>query len=91
MGETTTVKGETEQQEVRPKEKERNAVPRIEVIEDFCKGCEICVVMCPKNVLEMRPDPTRWVGAIVKVVRPEDCTRCMLCEVHCPDFAIKVY
>ncbi|MDZ7373248.1 MAG: 4Fe-4S binding protein [candidate division KSB1 bacterium] len=63
----------------------------MEVIADFCKGCEICVVMCPRNVLEMRPDPTRWVGAIVEVVRPEACTRCMLCEVHCPDFAIKVY
>jgi|YelNatPaOPRAMG01_1025707.scaffolds.fasta_scaffold00027_27 2-oxoglutarate ferredoxin oxidoreductase subunit delta len=67
------------------------SLPRIEVIADFCKGCEICVVMCPRNVLEMRADPSRWVGSVVVVVRPEACTRCMLCEVHCPDFAIKVF
>ncbi len=72
------------------KKKEKPA-PRIEVIEEFCKGCNICVDVCPTNVLEMKPDPTRWVGAVVVVARPEACTRCMLCEIHCPDFAIKVY
>lgn len=55
----------------------------ITVNHEWCKGCEICVVFCPKNVLEME-------GGKVKVVRPEDCNRCMLCELRCPDFAISV-
>lgn len=55
----------------------------IEVNAYWCKGCEICVAYCPKNVLEME-------GGKVKVVRPEDCIKCMLCELRCPDFAITV-
>ena len=86
MGETVAV-----EEEKKVQGKKQKPAPRIEVIEDYCKGCEICVALCPTQVLEMKADPTRWVGAIVKVVRPEACTRCMLCEVHCPDFAIKVY
>jgi 2-oxoglutarate ferredoxin oxidoreductase subunit delta len=50
---------------------------------EWCKGCEICVAFCPKGVLEM-------AGGKVAVVRPDDCTKCMLCELRCPDFAISV-
>mgnify|MGYP006277641441 CR=1 FL=1 len=49
----------------------------------WCKGCEICVAFCPKDVLEME-------GGKVKVARPEHCIKCMLCELRCPDFAITV-
>lgn len=49
----------------------------------WCKGCEICVAFCPKDVLVME-------GGKVKVARPEQCIRCMLCELRCPDFAITV-
>ena len=55
----------------------------IEVNLDWCKGCEICVAFCPARVLEME-------RGRVKVARPEDCTRCLLCELRCPDFAITV-
>jgi 2-oxoglutarate ferredoxin oxidoreductase subunit delta len=57
---------------------------RIEVIERNCKGCSICAEFCPKNVLEMDV-------FLVKVARPEDCIKCMQCELLCPDFAIKVH
>jgi 2-oxoglutarate ferredoxin oxidoreductase subunit delta len=50
---------------------------------EWCKGCEICVAFCPEGVLEMK-------GGKVQVVRPEECTKCMLCELRCPDFAITV-
>ncbi len=65
---------------------EQSAVKKPAVITvnvGWCKGCEICVAFCPKNVLEME-------GGKVKVARPEDCNRCMLCELRCPDFAITV-
>lgn len=55
----------------------------IKVTVEWCKGCEICVAFCPKNVLEME-------GGKVTVARPEDCNKCMLCELRCPDFAISV-
>jgi 2-oxoglutarate ferredoxin oxidoreductase subunit delta len=50
---------------------------------EWCKGCEICVTFCPKDVLVME-------GGKVKVARLEDCIKCMLCELRCPDFAITV-
>ena len=49
----------------------------------WCKGCEICVAFCPKDCLEME-------GGKCRVARPEDCIKCMLCELRCPDFAITV-
>ena len=49
----------------------------------WCKGCEICVTFCPRDCLEMD-------GGKCKVARPDDCSKCMLCELRCPDFAITV-
>ena len=49
----------------------------------WCKGCEICVAFCPKDCLVME-------GGKCRAVRPEDCIKCMLCELRCPDFAITV-
>ncbi len=58
--------------------------PKIEIIENYCKGCSICVEFCPTNVLKME-------GFVAKVIHPEACTKCMQCELRCPDFAIKVH
>jgi len=57
---------------------------RIVITPRYCKGCEICVKLCPKSVLEIR-------SFKVNVVRIEDCIDCMQCELRCPDFAIEVY
>lgn len=57
----------------------------ITILPSHCKGdlCKICVEFCPTKVLEM--------GAFhVEVVDINACTKCMLCEVRCPDFAIFV-
>ena len=50
----------------------------------LCKACGICIELCPTHVF----DATELGEAIV--ARPEDCNRCLLCELHCPDFAIEV-
>ncbi len=62
----------------------------VEVNYDLCKGCGLCVHVCPKNVLEMVEDLRVWMGTTAKVMRPEDCIRCKMCEDICPDFAITV-
>ena len=51
--------------------------------ERWCKGCDICVAFCPKNVLALQN------GKLV-VVKPGDCIGCRFCELRCPDFAIDV-
>ena len=45
---------------------------------EWCKGCGICVELCPKKVLEL--DETDKVIA----ARPQDCICCKLCELRCP-------
>jgi 2-oxoglutarate ferredoxin oxidoreductase subunit delta len=63
----------------------------IVIYRHFCKGCEICVEVCPKGVLKMVVATDRWEGAMVEVVDVEACNACMLCEHQCPDFAIEIY
>ena len=57
--------------------------PRIEIKVSWCKGCGLCVDYCNLDVLEMN-------GTLPQVVKVEKCSRCMQCEVICPDFAIRV-
>ncbi len=55
----------------------------IEIREDWCKGCRICVEFCKPGVLDMR-------GLVAVVVDEAACTGCLQCELLCPDFAITV-
>jgi 2-oxoglutarate ferredoxin oxidoreductase subunit delta len=57
---------------------------RLEINPEWCKGCNICVVFCPKDVLEL----DSWGKAVA--VRVEDCIYCGECETRCPDLAITI-
>lgn len=56
----------------------------IDITPAWCKGCDICVRLCPEGVLELGED------RVVRAVAPEACTGCHLCEWLCPDFAIAI-
>ena len=51
---------------------------------DWCKGCNICVALCPTQVLALDEQEKATVIAL------ERCTLCRSCELHCPDLAIEV-
>ncbi len=65
-------------------------VAKIEVDITLCKGCGICVEMCPMKVLKMSEKFGPRGYHYPEVVHPEKCTKCRLCELYCPDFAISV-
>lgn len=48
----------------------------------WCKKCGLCVAVCPRQVLEMEDFP--YVKDLAR------CIGCLMCEMHCPDFAITV-
>ena len=56
----------------------------------LCKGCHICISVCPHGVLK-KADVVDNRGFFLPVVAELDaCRACSLCEMHCPDFAIAV-
>jgi len=62
-----------------------DVVVDLEIIEAWCKGCDICVKLCPERCLALDS------REIVVLKDPEACTGCRLCEWLCPDFAIAVH
>ena len=62
----------------------RQKLKELVIKQEWCKGCGICVALCPKQVLELDAN-----GKSV-AVRPEDCISCKMCELRCPDLAITV-
>ena len=50
----------------------------------WCKGCSLCMGVCPKSVLEMSERLKSTP------VREDDCIGCRQCENVCPDLAITV-
>jgi len=64
----------------------------IEIIIDLekCKGCELCVNACPKNVLEIS-DKSNSMGYFPSQIKnPENCTGCGNCYTVCPDVCIEI-
>jgi 2-oxoglutarate ferredoxin oxidoreductase subunit delta len=51
---------------------------------ELCKACGVCIELCPDKVF----DRDQLGNPVLS--RPEDCSQCLLCELHCPDFAIEV-
>jgi 2-oxoglutarate ferredoxin oxidoreductase subunit delta len=51
---------------------------------ELCKACGVCIELCPDKVFD------RDKLGYPTIARPEECSRCLLCELHCPDFAIEV-
>ena len=58
---------------------------------DTCKGCEVCIPVCPEDVISMSPDVNRKGYHFLQMHNPEACTGCMNCAIVCPDRAIEVY
>ena len=62
----------------------RRAAAVVKIDEAWCKGCDICVALCPERCLALTARQVATVG------QPEACTGCRVCEWLCPDFAISV-
>ncbi len=62
----------------------KKTVTEIRIDHGRCKGCDICVVFCPRDVLAL----DEFQKAVV--VNLPACIACDLCELRCPDFAVEL-
>lgn len=59
--------------------------------EILCKGCELCVSVCPKKIIELNRQKINAKGYNPAYVTDmTQCTACAMCAAICPDSAIKV-
>jgi len=62
----------------------------IEVREDWCKGCNLCIERCPVDALEESDTLNRRGVRPPRLKKENNCNYCRLCELICPDLAIIV-
>lgn len=64
---------------------------RVTIDETVCKGCGLCIVACPKNIVEIDKGKLNEKGYNPACVTDmEKCVACAMCAIMCPDSAIRV-
>jgi 2-oxoglutarate ferredoxin oxidoreductase subunit delta len=66
------------------------AMNKLHVNPAYCKGCLICVEVCPTNAIAPCPSINAKGYTLPMEAEMRRCTGCGLCETVCPDFAIAV-
>ena len=57
-----------------------------------CKGCNLCVVACPCDVLGLMQKEVNDRGYhFAYMANPDKCIGCQSCALVCPDACIEVY
>jgi 2-oxoglutarate ferredoxin oxidoreductase subunit delta len=63
----------------------------IVVDEAYCKGCELCIDVCPQNVLELDMNHLTPKGYHPVQMKVEKCTGCAVCALICPEAALTIF
>jgi len=64
---------------------------QVRIRRELCKGCGLCVDVCPKTLLALDGSLNRrGVHPATLAGAPEACTGCGNCAAMCPDAAIEI-
>ncbi len=63
---------------------------KVTIHKNVCKGCELCVHACPKQVLAMTKEINDKGYFYSSVVNQPACIGCRFCGFVCPDVAIGI-
>ena len=64
----------------------------VEIDTNRCKGCNLCVMACPADVLSLQPKEVNDRSYhFAYTVSEEKCVVCGSCAAVCPDACIEVY
>ena len=65
---------------------------RVEFEYELCKGCDLCVNVCPTDIIFLDKDKINLKGyEVANVVEMDKCIGCANCATICPDCVITVY
>jgi 2-oxoglutarate ferredoxin oxidoreductase subunit delta len=69
---------------------------KITINRERCKGCYICMEVCPNERIEVEQTPNKkgYLPATFQEVPSEgqkECNACKQCAIVCPEVAIEVY
>jgi len=68
-----------------------NNLPKIEINPEQCKGCELCILECPKKVIQLG-SKINQLGYTYAEYIGQGCIGCGICFYACPEpGAITVY
>ncbi len=71
---------------------DRLTVPRgqVYIIPERCKGCELCISLCPQQVLQVSTMTNAKGYHYPDIVsgKEGECVNCEFCNLVCPEFAI---
>ena len=63
----------------------------IEIDQELCKGCQLCISFCPKGSICLA-EKLNAAGYLPAAFNGNgECTGCAICALVCPEVAIEVY
>ena len=75
-----------------PETKTKSKSFTVDIHQPWCKGCYICVDVCPvEGIFFIEDDISERGFRPIDVKNMEKCTGCKLCELLCPDLAIEIH
>ena len=64
----------------------------LEFDRDRCKGCELCISVCPRHILALDTAAANKKGYYpAALTDPDSCIACASCARICPDSVITIY
>jgi len=57
---------------------------------EFCKGCGLCVQVCPRQIIKLGEYINSMGYHSAEIREPERCIGCAFCALMCPDLVITV-
>ena len=63
---------------------------RITINSERCKGCGLCVSVCPNSLIELGEEINTKGYHPAKIGKRSACIGCSACAKMCPDLAIEI-